>query len=103
MRLGDAVVRLHTDTEDEPSARACTVMDLAMRKVTVALDERHLDTIRALVGAGSARSVSGFVQQAVEASLDDIDGWGAVIADALREPGGLLSDDERQGADGILE
>ena len=75
---------------------------MATKKVTVTLDETQLGRIRALVEAGSAPSVSGFVQHAVEVALDDVAGWGALLAEALRETGGALSDDERAWADGIL-
>ena len=75
---------------------------MATKKVTVTLDATQLDRIRALVEAGSAPSVSGFVQHAVAVALDDVAGWGALLAEALRETGGALSDDERAWADGIL-
>jgi Arc/MetJ-type ribon-helix-helix transcriptional regulator len=75
---------------------------MATKKVTVTLDEAELGRIRALVEAGSAPSVSGFVQHAVAVALDDVAGWGALLAEALRETGGALSDDERAWADGIL-
>ena len=38
---------------------------MATRKVTITLDEAQLDQIRFLVQAGTAPSVSGFVQHAV--------------------------------------
>lgn len=75
---------------------------MATRKVTVTLDETQLARIQALVRAGSAASVSGFVQHAVAVSLDDVAGWGAMLAEALRETGGPLSDEERAWADGVL-
>ena len=75
---------------------------MATKKVTVTLDEIQLDRIRALVEAGSASSVSGFVQHAVEVALDDVAGWGALLAEALRRSGGALSEEERAWADGIL-
>lgn len=78
------------------------VIGMATKKVTVTLDERQLDRIRALVDAGSATSVSGFVQHAVDVALDDVAGWGALLAEALRQTGGALSDEERAWADGIL-
>jgi len=52
------------------------------------LDEPQPDRIRALVAAGTAVSVSGFVQHAVGINLDDVAGWGAQPAGALRETGG---------------
>lgn len=78
------------------------VKGMATKKVTVTLDEKQVDLIRALVDAGSAPSVSGFVQHAVAVSLDDVAGWGALLAEALRNTGGVLSEDERAWADGIL-
>lgn len=71
-------------------------------KVTVTLDEAQLEQIRSLVQAGTAASVSGFVQHAVAVALDDVAGWGAMLAEALRQTGGALSDDERAWADDVL-
>ncbi|CAN5304105.1 hypothetical protein BH20ACT5_BH20ACT5_11570 [soil metagenome] len=75
---------------------------MATRKLTITLDTTQLDQIRTLVEAGSARSVSGFVQDAVGVALDDVAGWRALLADSLRETGGALSDEERTWADEIL-
>ncbi len=75
---------------------------MATRKVTITLDEAQLARIQALVRAGSAASVSGFIQHAVTVALDDVAGWGAMLAEALRETGGPLSDEERAWADGVL-
>ncbi len=75
---------------------------MATRKVTVTLDETQLDQIRSLVDTGSASSVSGFVQHAVSVALDDVAGWGAVLAEALRDTGGPLTDEERAWADQLL-
>jgi len=75
---------------------------MATRKVTVTLKAAQFDQIRRLVEAGSARSVSGFVQHAVAVALDDVAGWGALLAGALRDTGGPLSDDERAWADELL-
>ncbi len=78
------------------------VLGMATRKVTITLDEVQLDQIRALVQARSATSVSGFVQHAVAVALDDVAGWGAMLAEALRRTGGALTDDERAWADDVL-
>ena len=78
------------------------VIGMATRKVTITLDEAQLDQIRSLVQAQAAPSVSGFVQHAVSVALDDVAGWGAMLAEALRETGGALSDDERAWADDVL-
>jgi Arc/MetJ-type ribon-helix-helix transcriptional regulator len=82
--------------------QAGMVTGMATRKVTVTLDAAQLEQIRSLVQAGSAPSVSGFVQHAVAIALDDIAGWGAMLAEALRQTGGPLSDDERAWADDVL-
>jgi Arc/MetJ-type ribon-helix-helix transcriptional regulator len=78
------------------------VIGMGTRKVTVTLDEGQLARIRGLVDRGAATSVSGFVQHAVGVALDDVAGWGAVLAEALTASGGPLSDDERAWADGVL-
>ena len=78
------------------------VTGMASKKLTITLDEVQLERVRALVRAGSAPSVSGFVQHAVSVALDDVAGWGALLAEALRETGGPLSADERAWADDVL-
>jgi Arc/MetJ-type ribon-helix-helix transcriptional regulator len=78
------------------------VIGMATRKVTVTLEEEQLEAIRSLVRQGSASSISGFVQGAVSTMLDDVAGWGALLAEALRETGGPLTDAERAWADEIL-
>ena len=78
------------------------VVGMATRKVTVTLDEGQLTAVRELVAAGRASSVSGFVQHAVGVALDDVAGWGAMLAGALAATGGGLTAEERKWADGVL-
>ena len=78
------------------------VNGMGTKKVTITLDERDLERVRALVQDGGASSVSGFVQHAVRVALDDVAGWGALLAEALRETGGPLTDEERRWADTVL-
>lgn len=78
------------------------VIGMATRKVTVTLDEQQLERVRELVAAGHAASVSGFVQHAVGVALDDVAGWGAILAAALRDTGGPLTVAERAWADDAL-
>jgi Arc/MetJ-type ribon-helix-helix transcriptional regulator len=78
------------------------VNGMATKKVTITLDEAQLDQIRAMVQARTAPSVSGFVQHAVAVALDDVAVWGAMLAEALRQTGGALTDDERTWADDVL-
>lgn len=81
------------------SLRQWYVVGMATRKVTVTLDEAQLDQIRSVVQAQAAPSVSEFVQQAVAVALDDVADWGPMLAEALRQTGGALSEDERASAD----
>ena len=78
------------------------VTSMATKKITITLDEGQLARIRGLVGCGKAQSMSGFVQHAVSVSLDDVAGWGAMLAEALTQTGGDLTADERAWADRIL-
>lgn len=78
------------------------VIGMATQKVTVTLAEEQVAAIRSLVRSGTASSVSGFVQDAVATVLDDVAGWGALLATALRDTGGALTDAERAWADEIL-
>ncbi len=75
---------------------------MATKKVTVTLDADQLAAIRALVEARSAGSVSAFVQHAVAVSLNDVAGWGALLASALDQTGGPLTPAERTWADDVL-
>ena len=72
------------------------------QKVTVTLPVRSVEAIRSLVASGKAESMSGFVQHAVQVSLDDVAGWGAMLAQALAETGGAMTPQERQWADEVL-
>jgi Arc/MetJ-type ribon-helix-helix transcriptional regulator len=78
------------------------VLGMATKKVTITIDEGQLERVRALVEAGTTSSVSGFVQHAVGVALDDVSGWGAMLAYALANTGGELSREERRWADGVL-
>jgi Arc/MetJ-type ribon-helix-helix transcriptional regulator len=78
------------------------VIGMATRKVTVTLAEDVVAQIRDLVESGTASSVSGFVQHAVAVALDDVAGWGAMLAHALEETGGPLTETERNWADQVL-
>jgi Arc/MetJ-type ribon-helix-helix transcriptional regulator len=75
---------------------------MATTKVTVTLQDDQLQKIRALVAAGQAGSVSGFVQHAVTVALFDAAGWNEMLHDALLQTGGPLTKNERSWADSIL-
>ena len=72
------------------------------QKVTVTLPTSAVAAIRELVAAGKADSVSGFVQHAVQISLDDVAEWGAMLAEALAQTGGDLTEAELQWANSVL-
>ncbi len=78
------------------------VIGMATQKITVTLDVRQVEQIRNLIEAGHAASVSGFVTHAVTVALDDVAGWGAMLAQALTATGGKLTSDEKAWADGVL-
>jgi len=78
------------------------VKGMATKKVTVTLKIEQVEQIRALVETGQAASISGFVQHAVGVSLDDVAGWGAMLAQDLDKTGGPLSAEEKAWADEVL-
>ena len=78
------------------------VVGMATAKLTITLEEEQLSEIRALVAAGKARSVSGFVQHAVRIALFDAAGWREMLAEALQQTGGPLTKKERAWADALL-
>jgi hypothetical protein len=75
---------------------------MATVKVTITLEAEALKSIRELVKARKAASVSGFVQHAVTIALQDASGWGAMLAEALAQTGGPLTAKERAWVDGLL-
>ena len=78
------------------------VFGMATTKITITLEDKQLDEIRALVAAGTAASVSAFVKHAVGVALFDAAGWREMLEDALRQTGGPLMKKERAWADAIL-
>ena len=78
------------------------VIGMATQKVTVTLGAEQVASVKALVEAGDAPSVSAFVQGAVGAALDDAAAWGRILAEALEQSGGPLTHAERAWADEVL-
>ena len=78
------------------------VSSMATTKVTITLQDEQLEEIRALVNAGEAASVSGFVQQAVTVAVHDAAGWKEMLQHALDQTGGPLTKNERVWTDEIL-
>ena len=79
------------------------VNGMATKKVTITLEDSQLAAIRELVAARKLESVSGFIQRAVDVSLSDIAGWGAMLGLALEQTGGPLRAKERAWADSVLQ
>jgi Arc/MetJ-type ribon-helix-helix transcriptional regulator len=75
---------------------------MATSKITITLRQDQVKEIRALITAGRAASVSGFVQHAVSVALSDAAEWQGMLKDALEQTGGPLTDKERAWADRIL-
>ncbi len=73
------------------------------QKVITTLAVDTVDTVRRIVEAGHAPSISGFVQHAVGVALDDVAGWGSALSEALASTGGELSVQERAWADSVLD
>jgi Arc/MetJ-type ribon-helix-helix transcriptional regulator len=78
------------------------VTGMATAKVTITLDDKQLEEIRALVKGGKASNVSAFVQHAVGIALHDAAGWKEMLEGALQETGGPLTKQERAWADALL-
>jgi len=75
---------------------------MATTKITITLENHQLEEIRALIAAGAAGSVSGFVKHAVGVALFDAAGWREMLEEALRQSGGPLTKKERTWADALL-
>ncbi|HEY7306735.1 MAG TPA: hypothetical protein VH601_21605 [Bryobacteraceae bacterium] len=75
---------------------------MATAKITITLQNEQIEEIRALVAAGEAASVSGFIQHAVGIALYDAAGWRELLGDAIIETGGPLTKKERAWADALL-
>ena len=78
------------------------VFGMATTKITITLENDQLEEVRALVAAGEAASVSGFVKHAVGIALSDAAGWREMLEDALRQTGGPLTNRERAWADALF-
>jgi Arc/MetJ-type ribon-helix-helix transcriptional regulator len=75
---------------------------MATSKITITLPDRQLHEIRKRVAAQDAPNVSGFIQQAVQRSLENEAEFRATVQEALRETGGPLKPKERAWAKGML-
>jgi Arc/MetJ-type ribon-helix-helix transcriptional regulator len=75
---------------------------MATTKITITLPDRQLEEIRKRVAAQDSPSVSGFIQEAVQKSLDNAPEFRAMVEQALKETGGPLTPKERVWARKML-
>ena len=75
---------------------------MATAKITITLPDRQLDEIRKRVAAQDSPSVSGFIQQAVQKSLENAAEFRAIVEEALKTTGGPLKPKERAWARKML-
>jgi Arc/MetJ-type ribon-helix-helix transcriptional regulator len=78
------------------------VNGMATTKITITLPDRQLQEIRKRVAAEDSPSVSGFIQRAVQKSLDNAAEFRTLVEEALKETGGPLKPRERVWARKML-
>jgi Arc/MetJ-type ribon-helix-helix transcriptional regulator len=78
------------------------VIGMATTKITITLPDRQLAEIRKRVAAQDSPTVSGFIQEAVQKSLENAAEFRAMVKEALNETGGPLKPKERAWARRML-
>jgi Arc/MetJ-type ribon-helix-helix transcriptional regulator len=78
------------------------VNGMATTKVTITLPDRQLEEIRKRVAARESASVSGFIQHAVQKSLENAAEFREMVVEALKETGGPITPKERAWARRML-
>jgi Arc/MetJ-type ribon-helix-helix transcriptional regulator len=78
------------------------VVGMATTKITITLPDSQLAEIRKRVAAHESGTISGFIQQAVQKSLENADEFLAMIEKGLMETGGLPTAKERAWARRVL-
>jgi Arc/MetJ-type ribon-helix-helix transcriptional regulator len=78
------------------------VNGMATAKITITLPDGQLEEIRKRVAAQHSLSVSGFIQQAVQKSLENAAEFRAIVEEALKKTGGPLKPAERSWARKML-
>ena len=75
---------------------------MATVKITITLPDNQLEEIRKRVGDKNSPSVSGFIQQAVQKSLENAAEFREMVEESLRKTGGPLKPKERAWARKML-
>jgi len=78
------------------------VNGMATTKITITLPDRQIEEIRKRVAARESASVSGFIRQAVQKSLETAVEFRAIVDQALNATGGPLTPEERAWARRML-
>ena len=78
------------------------VRGMATSKITITLPHGQLNEIRKRVAARESPSISGFVQDAVQKSVDSAAAFRSMIDEALNATGGPLKPSERRWARRML-
>ena len=78
------------------------VHGMATTKITITLPDHQLEEIRKRVAAREASTVSGFIQHALQKSLENAAEFRAIVNEALKETGGPLTPKERAWAKKML-
>ena len=76
---------------------------MATTKITITLPESQFEEIRKRVAAHDSPSVSGFIQDAVQKSLENETQFRAMVEEAMKKSGGPLKTKERTWARRILK
>lgn len=78
------------------------VIGMASTKITITLPDRQLEEIRKRVAAQESPTISGFIQQAVQKSLENAAAFRAMIDEGLNATGGPPTPRERAWARRML-
>jgi hypothetical protein len=78
------------------------VTGMATTKITITLPDEQIQAIRESVAKGTFRSVSAYVQRAIEQTLDDSAAFRAMLNESLDATGGPMTAEEIAYADEIL-
>jgi len=78
------------------------VNGMATTKITITLPNRQLEEIRQRVAAQESPTISGFIQQAVQKSLENAAAFRTMIDDGLDATGGPPKPKERAWARRML-
>ena len=78
------------------------VVCMATSKITVTLPDSQIEEIRKRVAAQESASVSGFVQRAVQKSLQNAVEFRAIVDQVLMDTGGPVTPKERAWARNLL-